>query len=748
MNSSLPSARKLRNHNGKTHIINIHMRPDFERILENDCTLQCFRNFANSQHVLESLDCLVDIKRYKQMVLKLYPQMNLEAMGGRRFSTLSNQSSNGSSSNYINHHSTRPSSPHSTTTTTTDGMTSPSSFRNVITSTPNGSQVENNINSPPTSPSSQSSVIDSCFTPSCASPKSVSKYGSFKKSFFSSFFSISKDYHHSSERELETMMDSPKELPELNNNTSFQHSSTNSNHHINTSDDMTNNKQESSRSVSRRSSLRKKRPPIQLEKTDSPSEVVTSEYFGKPNHDLSTYSRRDSMAGAALETNHSEDPKPFSLFDDATSITSYETSTSMSVRSPLSFFRISNQDHEKERQLQEKLYYFALQMVENYIKDGAPYGINVDGSTKRHIENHESLASMNRFTFDMDFMSKYNLFNRVELQLLLLIKGDVLPRFAQSELWQEFVLKNGKLADACCYPEDLQRVEQLKYRKADFLREFITNKDLEFSEMAAGDMSCLQHMLGSEDLSVFFSKGHQFVDTNEVGVGPFNLAKVIGFLDFPAEVVVAAQCSTYATKKFLPTTKFDQTLEGVEMPFLPHEYEVVDFSDESKKHIYPSWLTKFNVAFPKPFGMRTCYAAGYLERRQVSSCYKYLKKNGKMGSKKTTNSLFISVHVTTPVSKDRCHNIHLAVMNAGGFLNILAAMLYKQTVGKVSAQGQSNTIHEMNELKKDRYQNIEDGYNRAKHFLSLTLQRMGKTLGVDCPFPHSFDRLQRYADVR
>lgn len=525
------------------------MRPDFERILENDVALQCFRNFANSQHVLESLDCLVDIKRYKKLLLKLYPQMNSEMVAGRRFSTFSNHSQ-GSNSGIM-----------TTTPTTVNSPVSPSHG--------------NSVNSP----TFMNAKHGSCHS---------------KRSIFSSFFSIS--YTSSStEREIETIstLDSPKELPFNDNNTIIPE-----------------NKEESTETPKkgfsfRRLSLRKKPPPI-LDRIDSNTDLVVTSDVKSPQND--PWIHRDSII-SALESH--DDPKPgtVSLFDDASSITSYETSNSISVRSPLSLLRFPSND-DKERQLQEKVYYCVLQMIDNYLKDGAPSGINVDGSSKRQILNNDSLASLNRFTHDLDFMTKYNLFNRVELQLLLLIKGDVLPRFAQSEMWQQFVLQNGKLADSCCYPEDLQKVERLKYRKADFLREYITNKDLEFSEMAAGDMSCLQHMLGSSDLSVFFSKGRQFVDTEEVGFGTFNMAKVVGFLPFPAEVVVSAQCSAYATKKFLPTTKFDENSQGIETPFLPHEYELIDFSDDSKKHIYPSWLTKFNVAFPKPFGMRTCYAAG------------------------------------------------------------------------------------------------------------------------------------------
>ncbi|KAG2392428.1 hypothetical protein C9374_012680 [Naegleria lovaniensis] len=574
-NSSRSQKPLKRNYFGKSHIINIHMRPDFEKILElGGSVLECFREFASSQHVLESLDCLLDIKKYKQMILKL---QNENQQWDESRSSSSNTSANSDEIRLLN-------------------------------------KVENDkvLNT------SQLSEVNMLTPTTSSSPTSV---------------------------------------------------------------------------------------------TPQRSSVSTS-------------------------TNSKHSKRPF-LTEN------------------------SNDRSSKE----EHAFHFAHDILKKYIKEDSEYGINIDGLTRNNLLKHNLFSSVENFkqVGIYEWETALSIFNQVELQLILLLKSDVLPRFSQSEKWQHFVLQNGELADSCCYAEDLERVERLKFRKQDFMREYVSQKEIDFCEMAAGDMSCLQHMLGTIDLSVFISKGHQFVDSEDVGVGSFNFAKVVGFLPFSAEIVVSAQCSTFATKKFLPTTKYDALSEdGSEDPFLKN-CEMIDPMTTNEKDAFPSWWVKFNIEYPNPFGMRTSYAAGsvffvngkyitvnkgILNPEKFPSIYTYLKKNGKLTSKKTTNALMTSIYVTTPVSRGRCHNVHFAIIHTSGvLLNFIAGRLYKHNISKIINQGQQTTIKEILELKKDRYQNIEDGYLRARKYLGLTLEKMGKRLETDCPFPSSFQQLQEFADM-
>ncbi|KAG2379123.1 hypothetical protein C9374_007761 [Naegleria lovaniensis] len=445
---------------------------------------------------------------------------------------------------------------------------------------------------------------------------------------------------------------------------------------------------------------------------------------------------------------------------DAESVTSDNTGSTTNSVSTMIENTILHQYSSNAVKNYEKSFVLMREILDTFLMNEAESEINIDGQSKYRLLGNAALLNLQSY-IEMDLMTKYTLFDQVELELLLLVKEDILPRFAQSEEWQNFVLEHGDIANSCCYPEDVKKVLKLRYRKEDLLREYISQKDIDFSEMAASDMSCLKHMLDINGLNIFSTKGDQFVDLQDIGMGGFTNAKIIGFLPFAAEVVISGHCSGYAMTKFVPTTLFDQDHEGKIIPFREHEFEHVDFSNELNKDVYPSWLTKFSVKYPRPCSKRTCYAAGtcvfvkgryIMINKSVLNPDKYPSeyifcKNSKMKKEKTTNSLFVSIHVVTPVAKEKCHFVNLLLLNTGGFLNILAESMLKQSL-KVCSQQQMTMIEELNVMKKDRFALIEDGYNRARQFISLSLAKFGKTIGTaeGCTFPQTFEEFQKYAD--
>jgi len=645
------------------------MRPDFERIISNEKAIECFREFARSQHTLESLDCLVDIGQYKKQLLALHNNAPPEL--SRRDS---NWSSNSSGSN-------------NTTTGSSASKTSSivSKAKGMLDKLTIGRGHKSHSN-----------------TPSMAGGSPVTL------------------------TQADPFVTSPMQHQPLSPNTFIASPTT---------------------------------PPVQ---GDTNNQSGTSQQVA-PSAEASSDNFEEQVSfSVALEylSNAETLFKP-SEYDVRSDISSGMPSFRKTVedifsRGSLDSSRSTPEEIKHEKQY-EKLHEFFMQMIETYFTEGSGKEINIDGFSRKQILDHSDI-SPSKFIHDLDYTSKYYMFDRVELQLLLLLKGDVLPRFSQSDMWQNFVLENGDIANDCCYPEDLEKMKSLRYTKFDFEREQVTQKELDFCDMVAGDISSLKHMLGSNDLSVFFSKGDQFVDQQDVGVGAFNMSKAVGFLPFPAEVVLAAECSPFAIKKFLPTTIFDQNDKGEELPFLdlPEKKSV-----EKGSGVYPSWVTKFTVNFGPIFDKRTSYAAGslfYVNGRYIivnkaifnpakykASFTRYSEKKDELQETKAVNSLVISIHVMTPISKDKCHFVHLAVLNVGGLLNPLAGKLYKQTVGKVSSQQQITTIKELTEMKQQRYLPIEDGYQRAKEFLTLTLKANGKDFRKDCPFPRTFEQFQRYA---
>ncbi|KAF0973423.1 hypothetical protein FDP41_008127 [Naegleria fowleri] len=764
----------------KNHIIDIHMRPNLERIISNEKTLQCFRYFADQKQVLESLDCLVEIKKYKKL---LEPLMNGGGDGdGHRRRPFSHETPNiqtttsrkKSTSSLGSHSSGSEKTLMMTNTSQHQGQQFPNmevSGKGVAVTPTSPSSTSNNsgVNelrrlSSPRSPLSSSASVQQVKPSMNSSSGKITQLGRenstqppvFEKDHdVVGSFTVVKASSPTSTKQEEVSMSLTTQQPMTNSQkTTF-----------------------SEKRFKLNSLLTRKSSPVATSPTTTSiinlnSSIVTSPTtpttgFGNncsenQNWTQNTNNHENSLGmvnGVHQESTVGEEEKLFHTThvtnEDIESVTSDNTASttnSDTILHPSATVKIY-----------EKAYLLMIEIMDNFLRNGADSEINIDGQSKHRLFGNAALQNMQSY-IDMDLLVKYILFDQVELELLLLVKEDILPRFAQSEIWQNFVLENGDVANSCCYPEDVEKVLKLRYRKEDLLREYITQKDLDFSEMAASDMSCLKHMLDVNSLNIFSTKGDQFVDIQDIGMGGFTNAKIIGFLPFSAEVVISGHCSGYAMTKFVPTTLFDQDKEGKIVSFREHEFEQIDFSKESNKDVYPSWLTKFSVKYPRPFTNRTCYAAGtcvYVKGRYIMinkailnpekypSEYIYRdSKKSKMKKKKTTNSLFVSIHVVTPVAKEKCHFVNLLLLNTGGFLNILAEALLEQSL-KVCSQQQMTMISELNEMKKDRYAMIEDGYLQAKRFISLSLAKFGKTISTaeGCTFPQTFEEFQKYADA-
>lgn len=52
----------------KQQVFNIHMRPNLEKILKHSIIGECFRKYCSKTMVVESLDCLIDIRNYKNIL--------------------------------------------------------------------------------------------------------------------------------------------------------------------------------------------------------------------------------------------------------------------------------------------------------------------------------------------------------------------------------------------------------------------------------------------------------------------------------------------------------------------------------------------------------------------------------------------------------------------------------------------------------------------------------------------------------
>ncbi|KAL9642349.1 hypothetical protein ABK040_007347 [Willaertia magna] len=397
-------------------------------------------------------------------------------------------------------------------------------------------------------------------------------------------------------------------------------------------------------------------------------------------------------------------------------------------------------NNEKEREQVDELIH---KIMNNYIKEGSEHEINIDSQTRSLL-----VKTFDNFT-TLTNEKKAEFFEEIEFQILLLLNGDVLPRFVRSKTWHQFIADNSEIATKCCSLEDLYLMKSLKYSLNDLKRRTVTMKDIQFADMVCLDYSCYEYLVGSKDINVYFCTGDTFFE--DFGVGKSNVAKAIGYLPFCAEVVISCLRDPYGTKRIYPTTVFDTNEKNEEIIYLNKEFYEVNLEEKT----IPTDLSKYHVKVSSLFDLRTNHIGATViyfnskyyfitkcihDPEEFPSEYIYYK-NGKKFCKKTVPMISISMHVITPISKDKCHYVHFASGNLGGiFTKISTLSVFKKMLGKVSVKSRETLINVLNEFKLEKYVNNRVGYERVKKTIELFNEAYGIT--KECPFPKTFEELQ------
>ncbi|KAL9642347.1 hypothetical protein ABK040_007345 [Willaertia magna] len=425
-----------------------------------------------------------------------------------------------------------------------------------------------------------------------------------------------------------------------------------------------------------------------------------------------------------------------SLPTATTSMTSMATATTAIV--------IDNNNKKEEEEGQEYIKDLLQKIVKEYIKQGSEFEINIDSQTRK--------ITMNKFEKykELSKEEKIEIFSGVEFQILLMLGSDVLPRFARSKLWHKFVTEDSETATECCSLEDLELLKNLKYTKEDMRRTIMTMKDIQFADMVCLDYSCFEYLASSKDINVYFCLGDTFFE--DLGIGKSNIAKAIGYLPFSAEVVMSCLMDVGALKKIYPTTVLDTNENGEEVK----AFSDVQLIACNVEKTLPTSYSKYHVKIASFFDLRTNHCSscsiyfnskyyfivkGIYDTEQTPTTEYIYYKNGKRKIENTVPMVSISIHVITPISKDKCHYIHFASGNIGGvFTKITTLGIFKKLLGKVSVKSRETLISVLNEFKQEKYINIKDGYERVRE----SIENFNKVyeIGEACPFPKTFEEFQ------
>ncbi|KAL9649886.1 hypothetical protein ABK040_011359 [Willaertia magna] len=343
------------------------------------------------------------------------------------------------------------------------------------------------------------------------------------------------------------------------------------------------------------------------------------------------------------------------------------------------------------------------------------------------------------------------LFKNVELQLLLLLKTDVFPRFIRDDRWVKFVNENKSRANEWAFEEDLNELEEIKYKRKHFEYPFFSDHDLKFIDWVTEDQSCFQFVSKDEtsNLAVFFSPGKEFVDEKDVNYGNFGCLKVVGYLPFPAELMV----NTFTCPKF-NRLLFDNMVIEDPPAFLGADMNHSIREDGVKQYPYRIGRAHFKygmlnmrstVSVASTFyykGKYCCLMRGILND-DIDHCY---HKNGKK-VKKTTRMCSASIVSFAPISPTKCHYIQTTLVNPGGFLAKLSGLLTKKMA---SGWGKdlSNKIEVMKIMIEEDLEGLENGYKTTVENIMAFSKASGEKVDENI-FPDSFEEYKaRYSYLK
>ena len=207
----------------------------------------------------------------------------------------------------------------------------------------------------------------------------------------------------------------------------------------------------------------------------------------------------DGMSSCTTNTQMNE--RGWSCFEDNVSVTSFATTSELTLDG---VDELVCRVREISQQSLENAYNMALLIISQYLSPNSPTALTVDLESKREILSNTNLLSLEGFLSWPSISDKIVLFEKIELEILLLLNNEIIPKFSRSDDWLNFVKEDYESALRCCYLEDIAQLDRIKFTKQDFMRDAITMKDLEVAEMFSQGKALVFHYVIMQFTSSLF----------------------------------------------------------------------------------------------------------------------------------------------------------------------------------------------------------------------------------------------------
>nr|CAG4719688.1 unnamed protein product [Naegleria fowleri] len=369
--------------------------------------------------------------------------------------------------------------------------------------------------------------------------------------------------------------------------------------------------------------------------------------------------------------------------------------------------------------------------------------------------------------YEQEFKDLIMFFDQIEVQLLLLLKDDVFPRFVRSTNWLNFLKQYPHDALECAKTEDIEDLKKMRFTKDDFQRVRLQPSDFErcerlfadsilfdliyenygqsskrlkiYSSRKRGNSYNKKYAQNSPLVGVYFSNGENFIDEDSLKLGKFGVQKKLGYLDFPAEVVLSALCDIDLQSKLLPKVE-------------KNDNSILGWTKCEDTRYYPSLITHYTLNLGKMFKKRGVYASNCAIFDHKKYRYHFLSKSIYSNShfpnidergKKTIASATITYASIIPVSKSRCKLIYVMLGNMGGVVSKFSSFLFKQEVTLFDNHLQEELV----KMKAYKYADLENGYNMVRNCIDYRNRFMMNSVeaqesATTCPFPKTFAEFQ------
>lgn len=357
-----------------------------------------------------------------------------------------------------------------------------------------------------------------------------------------------------------------------------------------------------------------------------------------------------------------------------------------------------------------------------------------------------------------------SILHEIRLELLLILEYKI-PHFTVSEHWNEFVKKYPHLIKYCISTTMNDKLNSIKLRKKDFIRDTFTKREDDLCEVLRTDMDLFQLKETEHEgsLAIYLFDGKHILDETDIGLGKFQGFKVSGILPYPSWLVMMCVGSTTFHNRIWNGCMFDGDSDFHYIPAVPGvSYDthicklILDYGsllDYRSCYVITNNLYKDNTTYLLTRSIQPHdgqYVPNVIEddlrehhdmkdeiRGYMKISDTHIKTGKKVGRKKCVYLPNLSMFATRPSGQSSTAFTFINLLNPGGLLLSKFGTPEKRMM-KIAKSYRSNIVREINKiLENDEVKHMKNVYNMVKH--KLDLYKKSTNSNKEHIFSKSFD---------